>query len=259
VSVPRRYADALVQIYEALFKDGVLVAPKDFNRPTHPDITTVRNLEVIKAMQSLTSKGFVKTQFSWQYYYYTLTDEGLAYLREFLHLPSEIVPQTHMKPARPAGRPAGYGAREGGRPGGDGAYRAPRGDREYRRRDDAGDKEGAGAEYRPVSDRTRSDVLEGVWIASLTRVALRWCRPWCRCSPLVNTSALWVSGVCAVGMNSTGRGYTFRSLLVGTMHPRAVLASNRTRRTRRTFMPQLTMAYRLRLLARLLEPWSRSP
>jgi hypothetical protein len=63
------------------------------------------------------------------------------------------VPQTHMKPARPAGRPAGYGAREGGRPGGDGAYRAPRGDREYRRRDDAGDKEGAGAEYRPVSQR----------------------------------------------------------------------------------------------------------
>ena len=110
---------------------------------------TVRNLEVVKAMQSLTSKGFVKTQFSWQWYYYTLTDEGLAYLREYLHLPTEIVPQTHLKPARPATRPAG-GA--GGRAGGDGAYRAPRGDREYRRRDDAGEgKEGASAEYRPVS------------------------------------------------------------------------------------------------------------
>ena len=34
-------------------------------------------------MQSLTSKGFVKTQFSWQYYYYTLTNEGLDYLREW--------------------------------------------------------------------------------------------------------------------------------------------------------------------------------
>lgn len=109
-------------------------------------MTEIRNLEVIKAMQSLTSKGYVKTQFSWQWYYYTLTDEGLAYLREFLHLPSEIVPQTHMKPARPAGRAAAGGApREGG------AYRAPRGDREYRRRDDAGEKEGAGGEYRPVS------------------------------------------------------------------------------------------------------------
>ncbi|ORY28761.1 Plectin/S10 domain-domain-containing protein [Naematelia encephala] len=133
-------------IYENLFKEGVLVAPKDFNRPAHPDIPTVRNLEVIKAMQSLTSKGYVKTQFSWQYYYYVLTDEGLSYLREWLHLPAEIVPQTHMKPARPAGRPAGYG----GRTGGDGAYRPPRGDREYRRRDDAGEgKEGASAEYKP--------------------------------------------------------------------------------------------------------------
>ncbi|WVQ63755.1 hypothetical protein V866_005014 [Kwoniella sp. B9012] len=130
-------------IYETLFKEGVLVAPKDFNRPAHPDIPSVRNLEVIKAMQSLTSKGYVKTQFSWQWYYYTLTEEGLAYLREFLNLPSEIVPQTHMKPARPQGRPSGYGGnREGG------AYRAPRGDREYRRRDD-GEKEGASGDYRP--------------------------------------------------------------------------------------------------------------
>ncbi|KAK4685743.1 small subunit ribosomal protein S10e, partial [Tremellales sp. Uapishka_1] len=134
-------------IYENLFKEGVLVAPKDFNRPAHPDIPSVRNLEVIKSMQSLTSKGFVKTQFSWQYYYYTLTDEGLTYLREWLHLPSEIVPITHTKPARPAGRPAGA------RP--DGAYRAPRGegrgDREgYRRREDAGEgKEGAAGDFKP--------------------------------------------------------------------------------------------------------------
>jgi small subunit ribosomal protein S10e len=143
------------QIYENLFKEGVLVAPKDFNRPEHPDMP-VRNLEVIKAMQSLTSKGFVKTQFSWQWYYYSLTDEGLAYLREYLNIPSEIVPQTHMKPARPAGRPSGYGGggerREGG------AYKAPRGgDREYRRRDDAGDKEGASGEFRPVSETNPND------------------------------------------------------------------------------------------------------
>lgn len=58
-----------------------MVAAKDFNAPKHPDID-VPNLEVIKAMQSLTSKGYVKTQFSWQYYYYTLTNEGIDYLRE---------------------------------------------------------------------------------------------------------------------------------------------------------------------------------
>lgn len=176
-----------------------MVAEKDFNAPSHPDLPQVRNLEVIKAMQSLTSKGYVKTQFSWQWYYYTLTPEGLDYLREvsrrkrrvgldwdgwgadhrlfclafiftftftfiftsvtpilfspkspcdlqFLHLPSEIVPQTHKKPVR-----AQPPARQGGA-GRDGAYRAPRGgDREgYRRREDGDAKEGSG-EFKPVS------------------------------------------------------------------------------------------------------------
>ncbi|KAG8748116.1 hypothetical protein FRC10_008849 [Ceratobasidium sp. 414] len=130
-------------IYENLFKEGVLVAKKDYNAPKHEDLD-VPNLQVIKAMQSLTSKGFVKTQFSWQYYYYTLTNEGLDYLREWLHLPAEIVPETHRKPVR--AKPAAV------RPGGEGAYRAPRGgDRDdYRRRDDGGKKdEGAGADFRP--------------------------------------------------------------------------------------------------------------
>jgi hypothetical protein len=59
-----------------------LVAKKDFNAPKHEDLD-VPNLEVIKAMQSLTSKGLVKTQFSWQWYYYVLTPEGVEYLREW--------------------------------------------------------------------------------------------------------------------------------------------------------------------------------
>lgn len=64
-------------------------------------------------------------------------------LRIRLHLPSEIVPATHKKAARPP-RPAGV------RAGGEGAYRPPRtgGDRDDYRRRDAKD-EGAGAEFRP--------------------------------------------------------------------------------------------------------------
>ncbi|OZJ03716.1 hypothetical protein BZG36_03295 [Bifiguratus adelaidae] len=121
-------------IYEAIFKDGVLVAQKDFNAAKHPEID-VPNLEVIKSMQSLNSKGFVKTQFSWQYYYYTLTTEGIDYLREYLHLPSEIVPATFKKAARPMGaRPP--------RAGGDREYR-PRDRDDYRR------KEGAGGDFKP--------------------------------------------------------------------------------------------------------------
>lgn len=122
--------------------EGVLVAPKNYNLPAHPELTAVPNLQVIKAMQSLTSRGLVKTQFSWQWYYYTLTPEGVEYLREYLNLPSEIVPQTHKKAVRPP-RPAGV------RAGGDGAYRAPRGDGERGGRDDYRKKEQAGGDYRP--------------------------------------------------------------------------------------------------------------
>ena len=125
-------------IYENLFKEGVMVAKKDFNAPKHEELD-VPNLEVIKAMQSLTSKGLVKTQFSWQWYYYILTPEGVDYLREWLHLPAEIVPSTHKKAARPP-RPAGV--RGPGAEGG--AYRPPRGDREDYRK-----KEGAPSDFRP--------------------------------------------------------------------------------------------------------------
>lgn len=62
--------------------EGVLVAKKDYNAPKHDELD-VPNLEVIKALQSLTSKGLVKTQFSWQYYYYTVTPEGVDFLREW--------------------------------------------------------------------------------------------------------------------------------------------------------------------------------
>ncbi|RLV92973.1 Siderophore iron transporter ARN1 [Spathaspora sp. JA1] len=83
--------------------EGVVVAKKDFNQPKHDEIDT-KNLFVIKALQSLTSKGYVKTQFSWQYYYYTLTDEGVDFLRSELNIPEGILPLTRLKNA-PAERP----------------------------------------------------------------------------------------------------------------------------------------------------------
>ncbi|KAI0749233.1 Plectin/S10 domain-containing protein [Daedaleopsis nitida] len=126
-------------IYESLFKEGVLVAKKDYNAPKHEELD-VSNLEVIKAMQSLTSRGLVKTQFSWQWYYYVLTPEGVDYLREWLNLPTEIVPATHKKAARPP-RPA----QVRGPGGGEGTYRPPRGDRDdYRKKEG-----GAPGEFRP--------------------------------------------------------------------------------------------------------------
>ncbi|KFY98329.1 hypothetical protein V498_01518 [Pseudogymnoascus sp. VKM F-4517 (FW-2822)] len=145
------------KIHEYLFREGVLVAKKDYNLPKHNDIDT-KNLYVVKACQSLTSRGYVKTQFSWQYYYYTLTPEGLDYLREWLHLPAEIVPATHIKQQRSHAPPRGMMGGEGDRPerkpfggrGGRGGREG--GDREggYRRRDAGEGKEGgAPGEFAP--------------------------------------------------------------------------------------------------------------
>lgn len=95
-------------IYGHLFQEGVVVAKKDFNAPKHQDLD-VPNLHVIKALQSMRSRGYVREQFSWQYYYYFLTDSGIEYLREYLHLPVEIVPKTHIKTKSTGMRPGrGY-------------------------------------------------------------------------------------------------------------------------------------------------------
>ncbi|KAK5174991.1 uncharacterized protein LTR77_000127 [Saxophila tyrrhenica] len=144
------------KIHEYLFREGVLVAKKDFNLPKHGEIDT-KNLYVVKACQSLTSRGYLKTQFSWQWYYYTLTPEGLDYLRDWLHLPAEIVPQTHVKQQRSHAPPRGMmggddrGERRGGGRGG------PRGDREggYRRREEGDKESGMGADrpFRPGFNR----------------------------------------------------------------------------------------------------------
>ncbi|XP_076827723.1 plectin isoform X5 [Brachyhypopomus gauderio] len=80
-------------IYERLFRDGVMVAKKDKRPQTiHPEIPGVVNLQVIRAMDSLKSRGFVRETFAWRHFYWYLTNEGIVYLRDYLHLPPEIVP-----------------------------------------------------------------------------------------------------------------------------------------------------------------------
>ena len=130
-------------IYSELFKEGVMVAKKDFNLPKHPSIN-VPNLQVIKLMQSLKSRNYVTEQFNWQYYYYYVTDEGIEYLREYLGLPAEIVPNTLARQAaRPMTRP-GAGPERG--------PRADRGDRDSYRRAPEGEKKagGPGGDFNPA-------------------------------------------------------------------------------------------------------------
>lgn len=80
-------------IYQHLLAEGVLVVKKDARAPSH-EVIPIPNLQVMKALQSLKSRGFVKEEFNWQYHYYFLTDEGIVFLRQYLHLPDSVVPAT---------------------------------------------------------------------------------------------------------------------------------------------------------------------
>jgi len=121
-------------IYSYLFKEGVIVTKKDTSMTKHPQIE-VPHLHVVKLMQSLKSREVVKEQFNWQYLYYTLTDKGIEYLREYLHVSEDTVPATLKKSSKPqpppsfgSGRAEGESFRggRGGMRGGRGGYRGPR-------------------------------------------------------------------------------------------------------------------------------------
>lgn len=94
----------------------------------------VPNLHVMQTMKSLKSREYVRETFSWQYYYYYLTDEGIEYLRSYLNLPSNIKPTTLTPPPRQPARPslAGRG-----------------GDRPPRKYGDGDKKMGPGGDFRP--------------------------------------------------------------------------------------------------------------
>ena len=136
-----------IAVYSYLFKEGVLVVKKDAYKPKHDEIE-VHNNVVINLLKSLKSRGLVRETFNWQWFYYYLTNEGIDYLREYLHLPAEVVPATLKKTvARPGSRQAEeemeqakYGDREGGGKGGKGGFGRGGGDRDgYRSERPAGE------------------------------------------------------------------------------------------------------------------------
>lgn len=48
-------------------------------------------------MRSLKSRKYVTEIFTWRWHYYSLTPEGVKYLREYLGLPDTIIPNTHKE------------------------------------------------------------------------------------------------------------------------------------------------------------------
>ena len=136
-----------VAVYQHLFKDGVLTAKKAFHAPKHHQLD-VKNIYVIKMMQSFKSRGIVEEHFNWQWYYWYLTDKGIAYLREFLHLPEDVVPATLKKPLTTQRPPIGNRRPRDDRGDGDKKDGAARGDFAPRFQGQGGFGRGAAPAYR---------------------------------------------------------------------------------------------------------------
>lgn len=92
--------------------EGVIVVQKNPKIEKHPEIP-VPNLHVMMVMRTLKSKDFCEEMFNWQHNYYTLKNEGVEYLREYLRLPPSVFPATLTK--KTSARPQRAGAdAEGG-------------------------------------------------------------------------------------------------------------------------------------------------
>ncbi|CAE8601003.1 unnamed protein product [Polarella glacialis] len=101
VLIPKKERRAVL---EHLFKEGVMVVKKDYQACKHIEMEDVPNLHVMMILRSLASRNYLSEIYSWQWHYYTLTNEGIEYLREVLHLPAQVFPSTLTKqrPTRPA-------------------------------------------------------------------------------------------------------------------------------------------------------------
>ena len=82
-----------VKLYTFFLKEGVFACRKD--NTTNNENLQIPNLHCFLIMRSLVSRGMATEIFSWQWHYYFLTKKGVDYLREYLGLPANIVPNTY--------------------------------------------------------------------------------------------------------------------------------------------------------------------
>ena len=90
------FRDERNTIFRKLLREGVMVVKKQYDGK-HPD-TGLDNLKVWMLTRSLCSKGYLEVTYSWKYHYYTVTDEGIEYLRGKLGVTEEDVKPATRKP-----------------------------------------------------------------------------------------------------------------------------------------------------------------
>mmetsp|Transcript_133479 Transcript_133479/g.259889 ORF Transcript_133479/g.259889 Transcript_133479/m.259889 type:complete len:142 (+) Transcript_133479:62-487(+) len=94
VLIPKQTRRAIL---EHIFKEGVIVVKNDGRASRHNELEDVPNLHVMMVCKSLASRAYLSEKFNWQWHYYFLTNEGIEYLREVLHLPPQVFPSTLTK------------------------------------------------------------------------------------------------------------------------------------------------------------------
>ena len=82
-----------IKIYSYFLQEGVFACKKD--NTSKNETLDIPNLHCFLVMRSLISRKFATEIFSWQWHYYFLTPEGIKYLREYLGLPSTVIPNTY--------------------------------------------------------------------------------------------------------------------------------------------------------------------
>ncbi len=82
-----------VKLYTFFLKEGVFACRKD--NTTNNENLQIPNLHCFLIMRSLVSRVMATEIFSWRWHYYFLTKKGVDYLREYLGLPANIVPNTY--------------------------------------------------------------------------------------------------------------------------------------------------------------------
>merc|ERR1719499_2727852 len=96
----------------------------------------------------MVSRGFCEEQFCWQHIYWTLTDSGIEYIREYMALPAGVVPATKAMANKAEVAPVG--GRGGTGRGGYGGYGRGRGRGSYGDRPGRGSRGGFGAQSTPA-------------------------------------------------------------------------------------------------------------
>ncbi|EAX90072.1 Plectin/S10 domain containing protein [Trichomonas vaginalis G3] len=122
------------RILRYLFENGVLCV-SDIQSATHEELDCL-NIYPYQIGRAFVTKGFCIKTYAWSHAYYTLTDKGIEYLRNYFGLPANAAPATLREAEAKVletrrDRPQGRGPRRfGNGPRGDrpqrGGFRGPR-------------------------------------------------------------------------------------------------------------------------------------